>query len=471
MATGLSEQASLTDDQQRDIMSDHRLLNILVHGKFKMNYLLRPFLIVLLFIVAALLGNRLFVEHDMTNTQRNTLLPQTLQTLQSLPHPVTAEVFINPQDQQREAIATLLDKYQAGKSDFTFSFTDPALDPSRMRSLGIAPGGEIFFTSADRTQRISEVSEQAVTMALQRLARESPRVAAFVTGHGERHIEARNNADISTFATQLRESGFNTQTIRLTDPAELDPQSDLLVIASPLQRFLPAETAMLLDYLSQGGNMVWLTEPFSDDGLKAIEFELGVRRLPGVVVDLAAQKLQVDRPDFAIANNYSQHLATQGFSSVTLFPQAAGLELQANREWRAAALVQAGEQAWTETGSLSGEVAFGDDNREISGPFPLILALERQRNGKTQKVLISGDGDFIADAWIDNGGNRDLGNRLFNWGADDNNLISVQYPTTPKQKLELTPLTTVSLFLFALIALPGGLFGAATRVWFQRRHG
>ena len=117
MATGLSEQASLTDAQQCDIMSDHRILNILVHGKFTMNYLLRPFLIVLLFIAAALLGNRLFVERDMTNTQRNTLLPQTLQTLQSLPHSVSAEVFINPQDQQREAIATLLDNCLLYTSD------------------------------------------------------------------------------------------------------------------------------------------------------------------------------------------------------------------------------------------------------------------------------------------------------------------------------------------------------------------
>ena len=452
-------------------MSDRQLPALLSTVKFMIGKQLRPFLIVALFLIAATLGNRLSIDHDMTSAQRNSLLPQTLQTLRSLPQPVNAEVFINPNDQQRGAISALLEKYQAGKTDFTFSFTDPALDPSRMRSLNIAPGGEIFFTLADRTQRISQVSEQAITLALQRLIRETPRVAAFITGHGERQIDARNSADISLFATQLRESGFTTRSISLTESALLDPQHDLLVIASPLQRYLPAETAILLDYLSLGGNMAWLTEPFSDDALKAIEFELGVRRLPGVVVDKATQKLQTDRPDFAIANHYSPHVATQGFSSVTLFPQAVGLELQANREWRAAALVQASEQAWTETGSLSGEVAFGDDEREISGPFPLILALERQRNGKTQKVLVSGDGDFIADAWIDNGGNRDLGNRLFNWSVDDNELIPVQYPTAQDQTLNLTPLTTVSLFLFALIALPGALFGAATRVWFQRRHG
>lgn len=431
----------------------------------------RPLLIIVTLLLIAILGSKLHVSHDMTATSRHTLLEQSVQTVNALHGPVKAEIFINPQDQQRPAVVEILSRYRDIKSDFSFEFTDPALDPTRMRELNIAPGGEIFFYYNNRTQRISQVSEQAITMALQRLSRNSPRVASFVTGHGERAIKSLNNADIGLFATQLRESGIETRTINLSDTQTLDSNDSLLVIASPLQRYLPAETAKLLDYLSRGGNLLWLTEPSSDDGLKAIEFELGVQRLAGVVVDLAASKLQVERPDFAIANTYSPHIATQGFSSVTLFPQASGLSLQANREWRAAALVQAGEQAWTETGPLSGEVAFGDDDRERSGPFPLVLALERQQAGKTQKVIISGDGDFIADAWLANGGNRDLGNRLFNWSIDDHDMIAVQYPVATDQSLSLSPFATISLFLFALILLPGSLFGAATKVWYQRRHG
>lgn len=442
----------------------HRQLN-------SISRFIRPFTIVAALILLAVLGNRLYVNLDMTATERHTLLPQSVQTVDTLNGLVEVEVFINPQDQQQKVVAALLEKYRSAKADFNYIFTDPALNPGRMRKLNIAPGGEIFFNHQGRTQRISQVSEQAVTMALQRLARNAQRVASFVTGHGERNLQSSNNADIGVFATQLRESGFETQSVNLTTATNLDADNGLLIIASPLQRYLPAESATLLDYLSRGGNLIWLTEPSSDDGLKAIEFELGVRRLPGVVVDLAARKLQVERPDFAIVNQYSPHTATQGFSSVTLFPQASGLELQANREWRAAALAQAGEQAWTETGALSGDVAFGDDDREVSGPFPLIIALERERAGKTQKVLVSGDGDFIADAWIGNGGNRDLGSRIFNWSIDDDELIQVNYPVAPDQTLNLTPVATVSLFLFALILMPGALFGTATKIWFQRRHG
>ena len=189
------------------------------------------------------------------------------------------------------------------------------------------------------------------------------------------------------------------------------------------------------------------------------------------MVDLATENLDIERPDFAIANLYSPHPATSGFSSVTLFPQAAALQLQANREWRASALVQAGEQSWTETGSLSGQISFGDDDREISGPFPLVLALEREKADRQQKVLVSGDGDFLADAWIANGGNRDLANRIFHWVAAGSNTVALNPPAAPDNRLELTPMATVTLVAFALLLLPAGLFATAGRVWYSRRYG
>ncbi len=432
---------------------------------------LRPLLIIVCLVMLLILGQRLFFQKDMTANARHTLLSQSVETLNLFPEAINVDVYINPLDPQRAAIDSLLGKYQQHKADITVAYIDPALDPAAMRELNVAPGGELFLRAADRLQRISQVSESTVTMALQRLARTQPPVAMFVTGHGERSIESTNNADVGIFAAQLREAGFVIRNLSLTTTNSIETKDTMLVIASPMSRYLPSEVALVLDYLTRGGNLLWLTEPASDDGLKAIELELGVMRSPGVVVDLATQNLDIDRPDFAIANTYAPHTATRDFSSVTLFPQAAALQLQPNREWRAAALVQAGEQAWTETGSLTGEVAFGDDQREISGPFPLILALEREKAGKTQKVLVSGDGDFIADAWIANGGNKDLGNRLFNWAADDAELATLSTPVVADHRIELSNTATLILVALTLLLIPGALFATAGRVWYSRRFG
>jgi hypothetical protein len=432
---------------------------------------MRPLLILACLILLLVLAQRVYFQTDMTANSRHTLLPQSVETLALFNEAIDVEVFINPLDGQREAITSLLEKYREYKSDLQVRFTDPALDPALMRKLNIAPGGEIFFRAGTQLQRITQVSETAVTMALQRLARTTPPTAVFVTGHGERAVKSTNNADIGIFAAQLQEAGFVIDNINLTEHNTIDTSNGMLVIASPLSRYLPGEVALILDYLTRGGNMLWLTEPASDDGLKAVELELGVMRSPGVVVDLASQNLAVDRPDFAVANNYSPHQATQGFSSVTLFPQASALQLQPNREWRAAALVQAGEQAWTETGALSGQIAYGDDKREIAGPFPLILALEREKADKLQKVLISGDGDFIADAWIANGGNRDLGNRLFNWTADDNDLVAISAPAVADNRLDMPDTATILLVVLSLLLIPAALFATGGKVWYTRRYG
>jgi len=433
--------------------------------------LVRTILIVLCFAMACALGNRLYARKDMTANAQHTLKPQSVETLALLSTLLDVEVFINPKDPQVESVVTLFDRYRTHKDNINITFTDPALDPQRMRQLDVAPGGEIFIRYQNRTQRLTQLSENTLTSAMQKLARTDSHTVLFTTGHGERSINSKTNADLGIFAQQLKDSGFTTGSINLSEQGSLDSNNGTLVIAGPLQRFLANEVALLLDYVSRGGNLIWLTEPASDDGLKPLAIELGIERLPGVVIDMAAQQLKVERPDFAVATSYFRHQATNGFSAVTLFPQSSGLSFDPNREWQATPLVQSGEQAWTETGALSGKVEFGDDQREIKGPFPIVFALERNKNNKQQRVVVAGDGDFLADAWLANGGNRDLGNRLFNWSAADTAMIGITAVDTQEMQLTLSRKGTLSLVAVAFLLLPGLMFSAATGVWYRRQHG
>jgi|GEM_PF-3730692 len=273
-----------------------------------------------------------------------------------------------------------------------------------MRQLDVAPGGEIFMRYESRTQRLTQVSEQSLTSAMQRLVRTKNHNILFTSGHGERAINSNTNADLGIFTQQLSNSGFIVDTVNLSTQGSLNPDNGTLVIAGPLHRFLANEVVLLLDYISKGGNLIWLTEPDSDDGLKS-----------------------------------------RGFSEITLFPQASGLAFKADREWQVAPLVHSTEQSWTETGALSGQVEYGDDTQEVSGPIPLVFALERDVADKKQRVIVAGDGDFLADAWIANGGNRDLGNRLFNWSVGDTAMITLNTPLETDTKLQTLPVTAPAL--------------------------
>ncbi len=431
--------------------------------------LFRPALWLVLLLVAGILLSRHPVVADLTATGRHSLMPQTIDTLNQLEGPVNAEAFITPEDPAAAELGKLLQRYRHASTNINYSFTDPALNPARSRELDLQAGGELLLTYHGRQQRLTDVSQQALTLALQRLLRASTRTVSFVSGHAERAIDGKSAADLTVFAKHLVSTGYELETIQLS--GDLDENRGTLVIAGPMQRYLPGEVANLLGYISRGGDLLWLTEPGSDDGLTALEYELGISRTDGVVVDLAAQSLQVDRPDFALAATYSPEDVTPGFDSVTLFPQAVAIDLPELREWRAIPIVQTGDQAWTETGPVSGTVQHGDDDREISGPLTLVMALERTVGDALQRVVVAGDGDFLADAWIGNGGNRDLGGRMFNWVSDDKNLISVSHPVPADRELKISNAAILALSMVALLLLPASLLTVATGVWYRRRHG
>jgi len=429
----------------------------------------RTALIVICLLLLTALANRLYARWDLTQNKDNSISDNSIALATALTDPLEIEVFINPLDPNKQSVLELVSRYQVHNSNIKSIFTDPALDPQRIRKLGVASGGEIFLQYQGRTQRLTQLSEQSLSAAIQLLANPGNRRLLFTVGHGERSIAANTNVDLGQFSKQLRAAGFEPGNINLSQPQTLDPQQDTLVIAGPIQQFLVSEVSSVLSFISDGGNLIWLTEPGSNDGLKALEHELGVSRLPGVVVDLKAQQLQVQRPDFAVANDYASHAATRGFTAVTLLPQSAGLDFDSTREWQGAALLQADENSWTETGSLTGKVAFGDDAREVSGPFPLVLALERDKANRQQRVIVAGDGDFLADAWLGNGGNRELGQRLFNWSVS-NDTVPVLAASEPEQ-LNLTFQWKAIYAGLSLLLLPGLMFVAATGTWYRRQHG
>ena len=170
--------------------------------------IVRTMLIVLCFAMACALGNRLYALKDMTASAQHTLKPQSVETLALLSAPLDVEVLINPKDPQVETVAALFEKYRAHKPDVNVTFNDPALDPQRMRQLDVALGGEIFIRYQNRTQRLTQLSESSLTSAMQKLARPNNQTVLFTTGHGERSIDSKSNADLGIFAQQLKDSGF-----------------------------------------------------------------------------------------------------------------------------------------------------------------------------------------------------------------------------------------------------------------------
>jgi len=439
------------------------------------------FLLLFLGVIGTLawLSNHYHLTADWTASGRNTLSAASDTLLRGLDGPVQVTAFATEDDSVRGAIRDLLARYQRAKPDIRLTFVNPDLAPARARELDIRINGELLVAYRGREEKLTSLSEQALSNALQRLARQGERWLVFLTGHGERKPRGEANFDLGAWGRRLTEKGFKLRTQNLTEEPALADNTAALVLASPQTDLLPGEVSLIRDYVAQGGNLLWLTEPGADHGLLPLAESLGVAMLPGAVVDPTTRLLGIDDPRLAIVSTYPPHPVTRGFDVVTLFPQAVALRYTPAPGWQGQALLVTGARSWAETGALSGQIAF-DAGSDTPGPLTLGVVMSRPRaeggdDGKQataegeQRVAVIGDGDFLTNAYLGNGGNLDLGLRLAEWLAHDDRFIDIPAKPATDRSLVFSPLAQGVIGLGWLVLLPLGLAAAGGWIWWRRR--
>ncbi len=434
------------------------------------------FIIMLVSIAGLLawLSTRYDYQSDWTASGRHTLSQASTTLLDQLKGPVTVIAFVRSVDASRKSITEIMGRYQRHKADISLTFVDPNTALDQVRDHGISADGELLLQYADRKEIIHDTSEQSITNAMQRLLRGGERWIVFLEGHGERNPQGRANHDISDWMRQLEAKGFKAQTLNLATHGQIPDNTTALVIAGPQLDLLPGEVTQIQHYLAQGGNLLWLGDPGSLHGLAPVAKFMGVKFLPGVVVDPSVQVYSIDNPAFALAADYGNHAITRGFNVITLFPFASALEITAPAGWQSQSFLMTGERSWAETGPLAGEIRY-TEKEDIAGPLVLGASISREikRDDGThtqQRVVVLGDGDFLSNAYLGNGGNLNLGMNILNWLSHDDTLIAIPIKTAPDLNLMLSPLQSGIIAVALLLGIPLLLAGSGMLIWVRRRR-
>ena len=425
------------------------------------------------------LSTRYAHEADWTANGRTSLSAESRAVLAQLNGPVEIVSYANPQGDLRQAVAGFLQRYQAVKPDLSLRFVDPQLDPAKMRELGITVDGALILHYQNREQRLDELSERSLTNALEKLIRGNDRVVAFVTGDGERRADGQANADLGTFMTQLEGRGMRAVPLNFAQVPAVPEHTDLVVLASPSLALPPGAVQALVGYVQNGGNLLWLTEPSNDDlGLNPLATALGIRVLPGVLVDGSGTALGLHDPRLIALGDYPPQAITRGFTLTTLFPQVSALAQVTQGGWAVKSFLRSSAQSWTEFHPIDNnkpsDIRFDATSGELKGPLDFGFALSRlspSPDKSEQRAVVIGDGDFLSNTFLGNGGNRALGERVFDWLLGDDKLVDLPPRGAPDRLLVIsqTELDMVSvsfmIVLPLLLLLIGGLI-----VWRRRRR-
>jgi hypothetical protein len=217
-------------------------------------------------------------------------------------------------------------------------------------------------------------------------------------------------------------------------------------------------------------------EPGEDHGLGRLAELLGVEFLPGVIVDATTQLFGIQNPSFVIVAAYPLHAVTRDMNTVTVFPRAAALEAVDSEDWESEPILTTLDRTWTELGEIAGDVRFEENTDERAGPLNIGIALTRSLDAaspgkpREQRVLVAGDGDFLSNSFIGNGGNLDLGLNIVHWLSHDDAFIAIRPKAAPDQNLELGRTAQAVIATSFLLGLPLVLLSSGLLIWLRRRR-
>jgi len=445
----------------------------------------------LLLLAILLLGGWLAARNDdywdWTTTGRNSLSAESLAVLDGLGPGLSITVYAPPGGNLARAVEQLLQRYRRARPDIAVELVDPQLFPEQARADDVSLLGQLVLAYRGRRETLGVLSEEALTNAIARLTLDDPPWVAVLEGHGERAIASAAGPDLGRFAQLLHQRGFRLQPLDLATHPDIPANTDLLLISTPAIALFPGEAEAVIAYLKRGGNLLWLLDPPATQadgllGLEPVAAYLGLQRLPGEVVDAAAADLGLDSPTIAVVQDWpDDHPLGRGLTQPALLPGSTGFAVTAAPDWVLDTTLTTGALSWNETGPVRGEVRRDESAGEQNGPLPVAMVLMREvdadadadadrvRQGREQRVVVVGDGDFLSNAHLNNGANEALGLRIARWLAGRESLVEVPAQPSDRDALVMAPGRAYAVSAGALIGLP--LLFALTGLVIRWRRG
>lgn len=467
-------------------------INARTHLEIRLQNLVFTLLFLAIVGLLSWLSTRYSAQFDWTAGSRNTLSDASRKVLDLMEGPVKITAYAREEKALRSRITDQVDRYTRYKQDLSLVFVNPDTQPDKVRDLGISVDGEMIIEYQGRSEEVQDPSEIAITNALQRLAHAKEQHVVFLEGHGERSPKGQANHDLGQFGDELARKGINTAIINLAVTPSIPDNTDVLVVAGPNVNLLPGEVGLIREFVEKEGNLLWLADPGNLHGLEPLSEQIGLKFLPGTVVDASTQLFGIDDPTFALVAEYPPHSLTKGFQSMTLFPAAAALTQGGNSHFEREPFLRTLLRSWTETGPIEGKIQFDAEKGEQQGPLDIGFALTRERelpavskpeekktegDQKTeqtkpsqQRIVVIGDGDFLTNAYLGNGGNLTLGLNIVHWLTENEQFINVPAKTARDRTLNLSPVASGTIAVSFLFVLPIALIGTGTVIWFRRRR-
>lgn len=329
-------------------------------------------------------------------------------------------------------------------------------------------------------------SETEVSAAFKRLLQaEMPKII-FLTGNLQRDInkvgdrEYKVLTNLKTFRNSLINQGFDVDTLNL-GIADIPTDVAALVLADPKVALTETETQKLEKYIENGGNILIAGEPGKQALLNPLLSKLGVKMLDGIIVQ-PTKEMQPELVTPFITSTVSgffkplEHAAHD--SARATMPGTTALSYSDSGAFKTEPLlVTDARNTWLKKGKLvsdSAEVLFDSAAGDEKRSFPTALGLTRTINGKEQRIIVSGDADFMSNAELQRfnlrSANFVFNTGLFSWLSYGEFPIDSSRPLPEDTQVTVTKDQAKLLKLIYTWIIPGILLACGAILLIRRKR-
>ncbi|RXK85414.1 Gldg family protein [Filimonas effusa] len=334
-----------------------------------------------------------------------------------------------------------------------------------------------------------------------------PRIA-FLTGNLERDIFKKSEREYNKIAAAkgfryaLINQGFDVDTVSL-EGRDVPDGVNTLVIGDPRLAFTPAVLERIIRYINKGGNLLITCEPESREVLQPLLDELGVAQMEGKLIesdkDFAPDMI---KPLFTAKagsfSGYIEKMRTDSLADLMQMPGVSGLTYKQGGDFIIEPLLLSNpKQTWnrkkpfnaesantirpadgiaTAGGSIPTDprqrfspVSFSAEDGDIKGPIAAALALTRKKDGKEQRIIITGDADFMRNGSFSNS-NFFFSTGIFSWLSYGEFPIDSYRAETNDKAVKVTTDEVSYLKIIYLWVLPGILVAFAAILLIRRKR-
>lgn len=450
---------------------------------------------------------------DMTADNEHSLAPQTISMLQAVDKPVEIVFF---HDRGMRETVELYDQIAAQNPKINVRFFDPMLNPSQAKLYGVEFAGTALMESEGRKLTINGPTETDIANGILRVTQGKQQVACFLDGHGEPdpfsleshdHTEgdAGHSHGLETKLVQHERHGmakargsleamnYVVEKISLLGgSADLSRCSVLLVIG-PSTPLLDREIAVIERFLIDGGNAMFLLDPFVRTGLEPLLSPYGLRLSEGMVIDEASHFwADVSAP---AVSDYNRHDITHklplsffpGVRAILPTPQPVpGVAVRPLVNSSRSSYLSAEK---TKLARASGSDANGpltlmvvaSFNPENASTAEMVMRQLRGEDGEAEapqvpagdrqpsRIIVGGDADFATNSYFHVLGNGALFLNAVNFLASRENLIGLEPRTYDLPYVHMTNTQMKGTFLLSIILVPALMALLGLVVWWRRR--